>query len=366
MLPCATARIVDRATCAPYDDGHLCVPVVRPSRSPQPSTGHRGGPLNLPGEVRFPSGSGECTGDLYLPEGASANSPEGTSGESKVPVVILAHGIASERSFGLAPFARRFADSGVAALVFDYRNFGGSPGEPRGLVAPSRQVEDYLAAMAFARTHPQLDGTRMALWGTSFSGGHVLAAAATRPDGLRAVVSQIPFVSGLASTMTYPLRYHLPAIVLGVLDRVRARLGLSRLRVEVVRDRGLALLASPDSHSGYLALVPPGVEGPRPVPAGVFLSVLTYHPGRLAGQVEVPSLLLVAAEDAICPASAARRTARRMRDVRLEEFPIGHFDAYHGDWFEELVEREARFLERHLLERPLVERNATPHGSLGP
>jgi len=249
----------------------------------------------------------------------------------------------------------------VAALVFDYRNFGGSLGEPRGLVAPSRQVEDYLAAMAFARTHPLLDGSRMALWGTSFSGGHVLAAAATRPDGLRAIVSQIPFVSGLASTMVYPLRYHLPAIVLGVLDRVRARLGLSRLRVAVVQDRGLALLASPDSHSGYLALLPPGVDGPGPVPASVFLSVLTYHPGRLAYRVEVPALLLIAAEDAICPAGAARRAARRMRDVRLEEFPIGHFDAYHGRWFEEFVDREARFLKRHL-----VDRTAAPHGSAGP
>jgi len=293
------------------------------------------------GEVRFPSGNGECVGDLYLPEGASA--------ASRAPVVILAHGIAGQRSFGLAPFARRFAACGVAALVFDYRNFGGSPGEPRGLVSPSRHVEDYLAAMAFARTHPLLDGSRVVLWGTSFSGGHVLAAAATRPDGLRGVISQIPFVSGVASTLVYPLRYHLPAIFLGVLDRVRARLGLSRLRVAVTRDRGLSLLASPDSHAGYSALIPPEMEGPGRVPAGVFLSVLTYHPGRLARRVEVPTLLLVAGEDAICPAGAARRTARRMRDVRLEEFPIGHFEAYQGPWFEEFVDRETRFLERHLL-----------------
>jgi len=305
--------------------------------------------LHSVSEVRFPSGDGTCAGDLYLPDEISSG--------SKPPVVILAHGIAGERTFGLAPFARRFAASGMAALVFDYRNFGGSPGQPRGLVSPARHVEDYLAAMAFVRTHPGLDGSRVALWGTSFSGGHVLAAAATRPDGLKAIVSQIPFVSGLASTMVYPLRYHLPAILMGVLDRVRGRLGLSRLRVAVVRDRGLSLLASPDSHAGYLALVPPGVDTPGRVPAGVFLSVLTYHPGRLAHRVEVPALLLVAAEDAICPAGAARRTARRMRSVRLEEFPIGHFDAYQGTWFEEFVEREARFLEQHLLDRSF-----TPHG----
>ncbi len=280
-------------------------------------------------------------GDLWLP--ASTVTATGP-----FPTVILAHGIAAERSFRLEPFARAFRDAGMAALVFDYRGSGESPGVPRGLVDPQRQVEDYLAAMRFARSRSELDPERIALWGTSFSGGHVLVAGAKHPEGLRAVVAQIPFVSGISSTLAYPLRYHLPAIVLGIADRLADRLGRAPLRVPVVRERGLALLASEGSHPGYMALIPPGSEWPGTVPARVFLEILRYHPARHASQVVVPTCLLVAEEDAICPPGAVRRMARRMREVRLETFPIGHFDAYGGVWLKTFISLQAAFLRRHL------------------
>jgi uncharacterized protein len=322
--------------------------------------------------VRFPSGDGECAGDLYLPgdparsdparsdparsdsarSDSAGSDPAGSdpTRSGPAPVVILAHGIGAERSFGLEPFARRFTARGLASLVFDYRHFGGSSGEPRNLVSPTRQVEDYLSAMSFVRRDPRLDGSRIGLWGTSFSGGHVLVVAARRPDGLRAVVSQIPFVSGIASTLAYPLRYHLPAIALGIADRLGALLRLPRLSVPVVRRRGLALLASPDSHDGYMAMVDEGSGWTGRVPAGVFLAVLAYHPSRSAHRISAPTLLLAASEDAICPVTATRKVARRIPDARLEEFPIGHFDPYAGEWFEAVVAREAEFLEATLKE----------------
>jgi uncharacterized protein len=264
-------------------------------------------------------------------------------------VVILAHGVGAERGFGLAPFAKRFAARGLAALVFDYRHFGESPGEPRQLVSPSRQVEDYLAAMAFVRADPRLDGSRIGLWGTSFSGGHVLVAAAGAPEGLRAVVSQIPFVSGLSSTLAYPLRYHLPAIALGIADTVKGWLGGRRITVPVVRKGGLALLASPDSYEGYMAIVENGSNWSGQVPARVFLEILRYHPIRKAKEVRAPTLILGAAQDEICPISATRRAAGRIQGARIQEFPIGHFDAYHGDWFDRFAELEGAFLESHLM-----------------
>ncbi len=210
-------------------------------------------------------------------------------------------------------------------------------------------MEDYLAALAFVRGDPRLDGARIGLWGTSFSGGHVLAVAARAPAGVGAVVSQIPYVSGWASTLAYPLRYHVPAVVLGLADAIRGRLSLPPLRVAVVRERGLALLASPDSHEGYMAIVDPGSKWSGRVPARVFLEILRYHPGRRASEVEVPTLLLGASRDAICPLGATRRVARRLPRGELREFPIGHFDAYHGEWLRRLSEVAGRFLEAHLL-----------------
>jgi uncharacterized protein len=290
--------------------------------------------------VRFPSGGGSCEGDLYLPVPAAG---------APLPVVVMAHGIGAERAFGLHRFARRFVARGMAVLAFDYRHFGGSSGTPRCLVVPARQREDYRAALAFVRGEPRLDARRIALWGTSFSGGHVLAVAAGDPAGVRAVVSQIPFVSGMASTLAYPLRYQLPATVLGLLDAVRGGLGLPPLTVPVVRERGLALLASPDSRDGYLAMVPEDSDWPGRVPARVFLQVLRYHPGLRALRISVPVLVVGAEDDAICPIRATRRMARWLPEGEFHAFPMGHFDPYQGAWFETVVDLETEFLERQLL-----------------
>jgi pimeloyl-ACP methyl ester carboxylesterase len=299
-------------------------------------------PAPLP--VRFPSSGLHCVGDLWVPHrGAQTGAPT-----PPWPVVVMAHGIGAERGWGLAAFAARFASAGIAALVFDYRHLGESPGEPRRLVSPARQRADYEAALAFVRGDPRLAEDRIGLWGTSFSGGHVLALAAERPPGVRAVVSQIPFVSGLASTLAFPFRYQLPAALLGALDAAGALVGASPRTVPVVRERGLALLASPDSQSGYLALMSEGAPPPAPVPARVFLEVLRYHPGRHAERIEVPVLLVGALDDAICPLGATRKVASRIPDARLVEVPGGHFDLYGGSAFEDVVELETAFLVEHL------------------
>lgn len=287
--------------------------------------------------IRFPSADGECAGDLYLPA---------TSGPA--PVVVMAHGIGADRSFGLDFFAEHFAAAGLACLVFDYRRFGESPGTPRRLVSPRAHVEDYLSALRFARRHHHLDDKRIGLWGTSFSGGHVLVAAARAPEDVRAVVAQIPFVSGISSSLAYPLRYLLPATATALTDGLAGLTGLGRLTVPVARERGLALLTSPDAHPGLRAIVPEDTAWPVRVPAQAFLSVLGYHPARLAARVRAPTLILAGTGDALCPIRAVRRTARRIPDCRLEEFPIRHFDAYQDDWFDRFVSLETRFFQDHL------------------
>ena len=79
----------------------------------------------------------------------------------------MAHGLAAERAFGLASFAQRFAQKGMAVFVFDYRNFGDSQGEPRNLVSPKRHLQDWQAAMAHVGRLTEVDRGRIALWGSS-------------------------------------------------------------------------------------------------------------------------------------------------------------------------------------------------------
>lgn len=281
--------------------------------------------------ITFPSDGGQCAGDLYLPAGGPA------------PVVIMAHGIGAERAFRLHAFAQHFADAGLAVLMFDYRNFGDSPGEPRCLVSPKRHVRDYLSAIAFMRADERVDGTRIGLWGTSFSGGHVLVAAA-RDSGINAVVSQVPFVSGTASSLIYPLRYQLPAMALALADLTRSALGGRPVTVPVVNRKGLALLAAPDCYDGYMAMIPPDSNWPGRVPARILLTLPMYHPIRDAPAVNAPTLMVAARDDSLIPVKAVRKTAARLPEGTLRELPIGHFDPYHGEHFEEVVTMETAFL----------------------
>ena len=106
------------------------------------------------------------------------------------------------RDMGLMPYAERFAAARMAVLAFDYRHFGTSGGQPRQVINIRQQLEDYQAAIRFARSVEGVDPERIALWGTSLSGGHVIVVAATDPR-IAAVVSQVPWV-GIERGRTSP------------------------------------------------------------------------------------------------------------------------------------------------------------------
>lgn len=92
-------------------------------------------------------------------------------------------------------FAEVFAEMGLAALIFDYRGFGGSGGEPRLHIDPWSQIEDYRSALSFLERREDIDAARLAAWGISYSGGHVLILGALDPR-VRAVCSVVPVIDG--------------------------------------------------------------------------------------------------------------------------------------------------------------------------
>src|SRR3954471_12006806 len=122
---------------------------------------------------------------LYLPDGATG----------PVPAIVMAHGFSAVKEMYLDTFAEAFAGAGMAALVFDHRNFGASDGEPRQEIDPWAQVRDYRHAITYVRTRQEVDGDRLGIWGTSYSGGHVLVVGAI-DRRVKCVVSQVPLVSG--------------------------------------------------------------------------------------------------------------------------------------------------------------------------
>ncbi|HEY4916988.1 MAG TPA: alpha/beta fold hydrolase, partial [Solirubrobacteraceae bacterium] len=115
----------------------------------------------------------------------------------------MAHGFSLTRHDGLPAYAKRLAEAGTAVLLFDHRYLGDSGGEPRQRFRKSAQMQDWRAAVAYARSLEGIDPARIILWGFSFSGGHVIETAAADP-GIAATLALCPMVDGLARALATP------------------------------------------------------------------------------------------------------------------------------------------------------------------
>ena len=138
----------------------------------------------MPLDVEFRCDGDTIRGHLYLPQG-----------KGPFPGVVMAGGWCYVKELVQPEYARVFAAAGIAALVFDYRRFGTSSGEPRQHIDPWAQIEDYRTAITYLETRPEIDPRRIGVWGISYSGGHVLIVGATDPR-VRCIVSNIPVVDG--------------------------------------------------------------------------------------------------------------------------------------------------------------------------
>lgn len=289
-------------------------------------------------EIAFRSGDADCAGWLYRPEPADRH-PSG---------VVLAHGFAAVKEGRLDAYAERFAGAGHTALVFDYRHFGDSGGEPRQLLDVGRQHQDWRAAIAYTRALDGVDAERIAPWGSSYSGGHVIALAAA-DRRVRAVVAQAPHTDGIATLRAAGIPDLARLTAAGLRDLAGVPFGREPYLIPVVGPPGtLAAMNSPDAESGYGAMYPAGFEWRNEVSARAVLRVGTYSPARRAKDVACPLLIQIAADEAITPAEPAKRAAERAPRGELLAYPGGHFDLYRGELFERVVTDQLDFLDRHL------------------
>ena len=206
---------------------------------------------SVPDEVFFDSDGTRCAADLYWPKVA----------DGAVPCVVMGHGGSGTKRLGLPKYAAKFAEAGMAVMAFDYRGFGASAGQPRQVIDVAAQQDDYRAAVRYARGHDAIDPQRIALWGTSLSGGHVLSVAATDPL-IAAVVSQVPLIDGWHRGRTLRQRLQWDIVwrtaqftAAAVIDVIGARLGKAPHLVPVVADAGrVAVFTEPYAKVAFEAL----------------------------------------------------------------------------------------------------------------
>lgn len=139
-------------------------------------------------DIEFPSEGRTLRGWLYRCD----------TTRQPAPCIVMAHGLSAVKEQYLDRYADVFNAAGFGVVLYDHANFGASDGQPRQEADPILQRRGYRDAISFAQTVPWIDPDRIGLWGTSYSGGHVLAVAA-HDRRVRCVVSQVPTISGQRS-----------------------------------------------------------------------------------------------------------------------------------------------------------------------
>jgi len=283
----------------------------------------------------FDSQGSTCSATLYRPDGLA-----------RPPVLLMAHGFGAVRAAGLPDYARHFVEStSWSVLLFDYRGFGDSGGRDRQLIGVWRQLDDWRAAIAFARRLPDVDGQRLALWGYSFSGGHVIRLAG-ETEGLLGILAMAPHLSGLAGLAQVTPLTLLRLSAAGIADLLGGLVGRPVFVQTIGRAGETAALASDDAWAAYQALRVAGVDMDNRVRARIALALPYYSPLRDARRVQVPALVMAGDVDPVTPARLARKAAERMPDARYVEYHGLHFDPMFPPLREQIWDEQTAFLRR--------------------
>ncbi|MBJ7347502.1 MAG: alpha/beta fold hydrolase [Thermoleophilaceae bacterium] len=280
-----------------------------------------------------------------------------TSGAG-APLVVMGHGLGLTRDCGLEPYAKAFTAAGCHVMIMDYRGFGASEGTPRQLVSITREIQDYQSAIRTARTMDGVDPARIALWGTSYSGGVVVHVAAE--DGnIAAVISQVPNLDNLATglfivTHSPPLRL----LWLGwaiVRDFVGGLLGLKPYYVPGMgREGERASYVSNESMDIFDRMAGPSFRN-RFAPRD-FLRFPPFRPITKVDKLPCRIQLMGCNDDKLTPIGPTLKAAR-IAGARgeLHRYPGGHFGIYVDEVQQDALVKQAGFLAQELAPAEVVQ-----------
>jgi uncharacterized protein len=290
--------------------------------------------------ITFVSKGVECAGHLYEPACATG----------KLPCVVMATGFSGTMDWLLPTYAERFVAAGFSVLMFDYRYFGESKGEPRQLVSVRRQRQDIREAIKFARNHPRIDAQRIALWGTSLGGGHVIVIAAENPN-ISAVIAQVPGIDMVSpkarATIKIPTSTIVKLLCAAVIDALRGAFGMSPYYAKVFDNSGeLAVFSDPALATRFDALQKGSPTWRNEFTPRFYLALPRYKKGT-AQKIKAPLLVCIADKEVYANPEFQEWVAKQAPRGEARRYPGGHFDVYH-DMLERVVTDEIAFLRQHL------------------
>jgi hypothetical protein len=247
------------------------------------------------------------------------------AGDGPFPAVVMSSGFGGVKEGFLGnPYHQVVAEAGIAVVLFDHANTGESDGTPRQELDPILQLRGYKDAVTFLADRPEVDADRIGIWGTSFSGGHVLAVAA-HDRRVKAVVSQAMTVSGHRNL----LRRHTPASY----DALRQSWADERIRVARGEPPTVVRAFGEDSESTrYQAARPPHERANwrNEVTLRTWELYDEYEPAACIERIApTPLLMIVPLDDTMTPAEDALEAYQRaLEPKRLLTVPGSHYSVY--------------------------------------
>ena len=288
--------------------------------------------------VSFYSEGHRLVGDVYGPDHLDP-------GERR-PGIVLCHGYTGVKDLYLPDNARVLNEAGYVVLVFDYKGWGDSEG-PRSRLAPYSRVADVQAALTFLGARPDVDPTRLGIYGTSYGGATVVWVAAI-DERVKCTVSVVGIGHGgrWMRSVRRPDEWH-DLLARSREDRVKRALeGKSEL---VARE---AILL-PDRQSAALA-----ATARRNNPAAVGMIPLEYvddtvqfHPEWVVDKIAPrPVLFITTDDDRLVPPEESRalyaRAGEPKKLVVLEGF--GHYEVYAEPAFGQVMRETLAWFQAHL------------------
>lgn len=300
--------------------------------------------------ISFDSDGSVIAGVLYRP----------VDSIGECPCVVMAHGFSGTMDWIVPDFAARFADGGLAVLIFDYRYLGESGGEPRQLIDSRKQRDDLRRAVAFARSLPGIDADRIGLWGTSLGGSHVVNLAAQDPT-IAAVVANVPgldlFLRGTRGRFVPPHRRlakrevaisMVRLLAAAILDAAKGALGLPPHYIAIYGRLGHAVFSDPALAELFREVERNAPSWQNRVAPRFLFTAPRYRNGTIE-RIAAPLMVTVARDDEVISTPFVKRQAAKAAHHVIREYPARHFEMYHGAVQELVAADQLAFLARHLL-----------------
>lgn len=275
------------------------------------------------------------------------------SGAGKFPTIVMAHGYSAVKEMYLDKFAEYFETLGMASIVFDHRNFGASEGKPRQEINPWMQISDYRDAITHAESLAVTDTARIGVWGSSYSGAHVIVVGAI-DRRVKCVSAQVPLISGHNNARRLIRADHIAGFHNALEADRRARYqGQPPAMVPVVAEGPSAPSALPTADSWKWFTETHKLRAPSWRNEVTLRSVemfMDYEPGAYVSFVSpTPLQIVVALGDHLTVADEALAAYERaLHPKRLVTLRGGHFDAY-LDGFEAASSAAGEWFKQHLM-----------------